>query len=67
MFYENLLFLGGIFRKAFYASIGMAAAASICYPDQAVDISKQAWIFTKEQAKEFWRPVKSIKHCINSS
>ncbi|KAK2158823.1 hypothetical protein LSH36_163g03005 [Paralvinella palmiformis] len=49
---------GGIFRKAFYASIGMAAAASICYPDQAVDISKQAWIFTKEQAKEFWRPVK---------
>jgi len=34
---------GGFFRKTLYASIAMAGAASLCYPDQAASISKKGW------------------------
>jgi hypothetical protein len=34
---------GGLMRKATYASIGMTAAASICYPHEAGDIAKKGW------------------------
>jgi len=36
-------FRGGFFRKTIYASISMAGAASLCYPDQAAAISKKSW------------------------
>ena len=42
--------IGGLIRKAAYASIGMAAAASVCYPHEAEDISKRGWHVVRDFA-----------------
>lgn len=42
---------GGRIKKTFYASIGMAAAASVCYPREAISISSTGW----QRASDFIR------------
>jgi len=41
---------GGLIRKAAYASIGMTAAASVCYPHEAEDITKKGWHVVRDFA-----------------
>lgn len=41
---------GGLIRKAVYASIGMTAAASVCYPREAEDITKRGWHVVRDFA-----------------
>jgi hypothetical protein len=46
---------GGFFRKTVYASIAMASAASVCYPDQAVAISKKSWITVRDFTSQAYK------------
>ncbi|XP_064652265.1 MICOS complex subunit MIC27-like [Lineus longissimus] len=51
----------GVLRKAFYAVFGMTAAGALCYPNQALDISQQAYTRVKQQAQDLWEQKPSSK------
>ena len=48
---------GGYVRKAAFAGVGMATAAAICYPNQAVDMSSRNWEKAKAAAMDMWKDV----------
>ena len=45
---------GGFFRKFFFASAGMLTASAVCYPPQAVDITRSGWQRVYNEAKQMW-------------
>ena len=45
---------GGVLRKTFFAGAGLVTAASICYPNQAVDIARVGWKRTKSETMDIW-------------
>lgn len=47
---DYVYWTGGLLRKAAYASIGMTAAASVCYPHEAEDITKRGWHVVRDFA-----------------
>jgi len=46
---------GGVMRKTLFAGIAMGAASSVCYPEQAINLSRQGWLLTREQAAQLWQ------------
>jgi len=57
---------GGVLRKLFYSATAATAAASLCYPNEAVAYSKQAYGYAKDTANELKAnlgPKKACKPC----
>lgn len=50
---------GGAFRKAFFSMGAMTAAASLCFPHQAIDVAGQGWTAVSQQATGLWQQTKS--------
>jgi hypothetical protein len=50
-----LFYAGGKIKKTFLASVGMAAAASVCYPREAVEIGGAGWQTVTDFVKTAYR------------
>lgn len=52
----NSLFLiqGGVLKKIFFSSCGVVGAASLCYPNQAVEITQDAYNKAVDHVKTTW-------------
>ncbi|XP_064597467.1 MICOS complex subunit MIC27-like [Liolophura sinensis] len=46
---------GGILRKVTYSSVAMLSAASLCYPDKAVEITTSAYDTVVREARGLWK------------
>lgn len=45
---------GGILRKLFYSSFAVVGATSLCYPNQAVEITQTGYNKAKDHAMSLW-------------
>ena len=48
-------FVGGKIKKTFLATVGMAAAAAVCYPQEATEISAMGLKGISDFVKETYR------------
>ena len=53
--YSYFCLSGGVIKKVFYGSAAAITAASLCYPNEAVDISKQSYEEICTFAKDQWK------------
>ncbi|KAL8575965.1 hypothetical protein ACOMHN_051983 [Nucella lapillus] len=45
---------GGVMRKLFFSATAVAAAASLCYPNEAVSLTSEAYEVTQETFRALW-------------
>lgn len=53
-----------MFRKSLFAVTGMTSVAAVCYPQEAVDLTRQGWIRLKTEVLGVFKPNRMYSVCL---